>query len=401
MRMNKRVRAWVSRQDAPAASEQPPTTHTHTRRTHNQSHQPPSTHTQCRAMHTPVASCVDRDAAVSAGQDCLHGLLFEARICWQHEHLVQGRHRPGWRMFVRVCVSVCVCVHVFVCVCVCARVRVCACARVRVCVCVGVGVGVGVAWRGVAPPPPRSQPRARARPGPHSTPPTRACTSLFHSLTPSLPWALSRVTGVALAALTKLRDRGVIGPNDRTVVVSTAHGLKFTQVRCVARCVVRCGAPVPVVCVYVCVCVSTCVVCGVCRVGVCRSGVWRVACGAVTCVSPGTAHTHTLAACAAVHTRARRRCPSRTRHSHPSAVRTPHTSHLTPHTSHLTLDRGRMAPVARLTHPCAPLSSVLSPTVPARSPRLRTTPRRLRAWLAALQTRPWLSRRTLARSWTC
>ena len=36
-------------------------------------------------------------------------------------------------------------------------------------------------------------------------------------------------TGVALAALTKLRDRGVIGPTDRTVVVSTAHGLKFTQ----------------------------------------------------------------------------------------------------------------------------------------------------------------------------
>ena len=36
-------------------------------------------------------------------------------------------------------------------------------------------------------------------------------------------------TGVALAALTKLRERGVIGPSDRTVVVSTAHGLKFTQ----------------------------------------------------------------------------------------------------------------------------------------------------------------------------
>jgi threonine synthase len=36
--------------------------------------------------------------------------------------------------------------------------------------------------------------------------------------------------GVALAALTKLRERGVIGPNDRTVVVSTAHGLKFAQV---------------------------------------------------------------------------------------------------------------------------------------------------------------------------
>ena len=37
------------------------------------------------------------------------------------------------------------------------------------------------------------------------------------------------VQGVALAALMKLRSRGVIGPDDRTVVVSTAHGLKFTQ----------------------------------------------------------------------------------------------------------------------------------------------------------------------------
>ncbi len=36
-------------------------------------------------------------------------------------------------------------------------------------------------------------------------------------------------TGVALAALIKLRQRNVIGPNDRTVVVSTAHGLKFAQ----------------------------------------------------------------------------------------------------------------------------------------------------------------------------
>ena len=35
-------------------------------------------------------------------------------------------------------------------------------------------------------------------------------------------------TGVALAALTKLREKKVIGPNDKTVVVSTAHGLKFT-----------------------------------------------------------------------------------------------------------------------------------------------------------------------------
>jgi threonine synthase len=36
-------------------------------------------------------------------------------------------------------------------------------------------------------------------------------------------------TGVALTALIKLRKSGVIGPTDRTVVVSTAHGLKFTQ----------------------------------------------------------------------------------------------------------------------------------------------------------------------------
>ncbi|KAK9828919.1 hypothetical protein WJX72_002784 [[Myrmecia] bisecta] len=36
-------------------------------------------------------------------------------------------------------------------------------------------------------------------------------------------------TGVALAALIKLRERGVIAPSDRTVVISTAHGLKFTQ----------------------------------------------------------------------------------------------------------------------------------------------------------------------------
>lgn len=35
-------------------------------------------------------------------------------------------------------------------------------------------------------------------------------------------------TGVALAALIKLRGQDVIGSNDRTVVVSTAHGLKFT-----------------------------------------------------------------------------------------------------------------------------------------------------------------------------
>ncbi|ETX07183.1 MAG: threonine synthase, partial [Candidatus Entotheonella gemina] len=36
-------------------------------------------------------------------------------------------------------------------------------------------------------------------------------------------------TGVALAALFKLADRGVIGANDRVVVISTAHGLKFTD----------------------------------------------------------------------------------------------------------------------------------------------------------------------------
>lgn len=36
-------------------------------------------------------------------------------------------------------------------------------------------------------------------------------------------------TGVALAALIKLRENNTIGKDDRTVVVSTAHGLKFTQ----------------------------------------------------------------------------------------------------------------------------------------------------------------------------
>ncbi|WVZ00513.1 hypothetical protein V8G54_026582 [Vigna mungo] len=36
-------------------------------------------------------------------------------------------------------------------------------------------------------------------------------------------------TGVALTALIKLKNRGVIKATDRTVVVSTAHGLKFTQ----------------------------------------------------------------------------------------------------------------------------------------------------------------------------
>jgi threonine synthase len=36
-------------------------------------------------------------------------------------------------------------------------------------------------------------------------------------------------TGVALAALIKLRANSTIAPSDRTVVVSTAHGLKFTH----------------------------------------------------------------------------------------------------------------------------------------------------------------------------
>jgi threonine synthase len=36
-------------------------------------------------------------------------------------------------------------------------------------------------------------------------------------------------TGVALAALEKLAGRGVIKPGDRVVVISTAHGLKFSD----------------------------------------------------------------------------------------------------------------------------------------------------------------------------
>ena len=36
-------------------------------------------------------------------------------------------------------------------------------------------------------------------------------------------------TGVALAALIKLVDRGIISRNDRTIVISTAHGLKFSE----------------------------------------------------------------------------------------------------------------------------------------------------------------------------
>ncbi|KDD75510.1 pyridoxal-phosphate dependent enzyme [Helicosporidium sp. ATCC 50920] len=38
-------------------------------------------------------------------------------------------------------------------------------------------------------------------------------------------------TGVALAALEKLRAAGTIAPGDRTVIVSTAHGLKFAQTK--------------------------------------------------------------------------------------------------------------------------------------------------------------------------
>jgi threonine synthase len=36
-------------------------------------------------------------------------------------------------------------------------------------------------------------------------------------------------TGVALAALIKMVDRGEIKSSDQVVVVSTAHGLKFTE----------------------------------------------------------------------------------------------------------------------------------------------------------------------------
>lgn len=36
-------------------------------------------------------------------------------------------------------------------------------------------------------------------------------------------------TGMTMTTLLKLRERGVIGPRDRTVVVRTAQGLKFTQ----------------------------------------------------------------------------------------------------------------------------------------------------------------------------
>ena len=36
-------------------------------------------------------------------------------------------------------------------------------------------------------------------------------------------------TGVALACLQKLVRRGTIGRRERTIVISTAHGLKFTE----------------------------------------------------------------------------------------------------------------------------------------------------------------------------
>jgi threonine synthase len=36
-------------------------------------------------------------------------------------------------------------------------------------------------------------------------------------------------TGVALVAMKKLFDRGLIRKGDRVVVISTAHGLKFTD----------------------------------------------------------------------------------------------------------------------------------------------------------------------------
>lgn len=36
-------------------------------------------------------------------------------------------------------------------------------------------------------------------------------------------------TGVALSAAFKLRERGLVGPNDRVVIVSTANALKFTE----------------------------------------------------------------------------------------------------------------------------------------------------------------------------
>jgi threonine synthase len=36
-------------------------------------------------------------------------------------------------------------------------------------------------------------------------------------------------TGVALAALIKLKDRGLVDPDERVIVISTANGLKFSE----------------------------------------------------------------------------------------------------------------------------------------------------------------------------
>jgi threonine synthase len=36
-------------------------------------------------------------------------------------------------------------------------------------------------------------------------------------------------TGVALAALLKLEERGVVAPDERVIVISTANGLKFSE----------------------------------------------------------------------------------------------------------------------------------------------------------------------------
>jgi threonine synthase len=36
-------------------------------------------------------------------------------------------------------------------------------------------------------------------------------------------------TGVALAALMKLKQRNVLAPDERVIVISTAHGLKFSE----------------------------------------------------------------------------------------------------------------------------------------------------------------------------
>jgi threonine synthase len=50
-------------------------------------------------------------------------------------------------------------------------------------------------------------------------------------------------TGVALAALLKLRDRGQIGPRDRVVVISTASGLKFTDFKVAYHAGTLAGVP--------------------------------------------------------------------------------------------------------------------------------------------------------------